>query len=122
MRGGIFDENYTIDRDDFASFVNHSNKKVYERYSEKIQSLPEQLDVFTLRASFEYSDDADLVRLSTEYLPLKFSRRHGDPSRPWNIFSINTKDEDGNKVLDYEGNWRDIFQNWEALAHFILSL
>ncbi len=73
--------------------------------------------MFTLRASFEYSDDADLIRLSTEYLPLKFSRRHGDPSRPWNIFSINTKDEDGNKVLDYEGNWRDIFQNWEALAH-----
>ena len=23
----------------------------------------------------------------------------------------------GKKVLDYEGNWRDIFQNWEALAH-----
>ncbi|MEQ1747644.1 MAG: hypothetical protein ABMA02_19605, partial [Saprospiraceae bacterium] len=23
---------------------------------------------------------------------------------------------DGSKVLDYEGNWRDIFQNWEALA------
>ena len=117
MRGGIFDENYTVDRDDFASFVQHSNKRVYERYSDKIHSLPPQLDVFTLRASFEYSDDADLIRLSTEYLPLKFSRRHGDPSRPWNIFSINTKDEDGNKVLDYEGNWRDIFQNWEALAH-----
>jgi len=51
-------------------------------------------------------------------LPLKFSRRHGDPSRPWNKFSINTRDErDGSKILDYEGNWRDIFQNWEALAH-----
>jgi len=24
---------------------------------------------------------------------------------------------DGSKILDYEGNWRDIFQNWEALAH-----
>ena len=24
---------------------------------------------------------------------------------------------DGSKVLDYQGNWRDIFQNWEALAH-----
>jgi hypothetical protein len=30
------------------------------------------------------SEDPDLIRLSTEYLPLKFSRRHGDPSRPWN--------------------------------------
>ena len=26
------------------------------------------------------------------------------------------KDEKGNKLLNYEGNWRDIFQNWEALA------
>ena len=50
-------------------------------------------------------------------MPLKFSRRHGDPSRPWNKFSINTKNEDGSKILDYQGNWRDIFQNWEALAH-----
>jgi primosomal replication protein N len=51
-------------------------------------------------------------------MPLKFSRRHGDPSRPWNQFSINTHDEnDGSKILDYQGNWRDIFQNWEALAH-----
>jgi hypothetical protein len=51
-------------------------------------------------------------------MPLRFSRRHGDPSRPWNKFSINTHSEkDGSKILDYEGNWRDIFQNWEALAH-----
>ncbi|MEI2710577.1 MAG: hypothetical protein V9E96_16420 [Chitinophagaceae bacterium] len=49
---------------------------------------------------------------------MKFSRRHGDPSRPWNQFSINTRSEvDGSKILDYQGNWRDIFQNWEALAH-----
>ena len=48
---------------------------------------------------------------------MKFSRRHGDPSRPWNRFSINTRSElDGSKILDYEGNWRDIFQNWEALS------
>ncbi|MFZ1533605.1 MAG: hypothetical protein WAT14_05520, partial [Chitinophagaceae bacterium] len=31
---------------------------------------------------------------------------------------INTRSEiDGSKILNYEGNWRDIFQNWEALAH-----
>jgi hypothetical protein len=63
------------------------------------------------------SEDKNFTRLCLEYLPLKFSRRHGDPSRPWNKFSINTTTEDGKKVLDYEGNWRDIFQNWEALAH-----
>lgn len=50
-------------------------------------------------------------------LPLGFSRRHGDPTRPWNKFNINTTDPvTGKPVLDYEGNWRDLFQNWEALA------
>ena len=60
--------------------------------------------------------DADLQRLSHEYLPLYFGRRHGDPSRPWNHFSINLRQADGTPRLDYQGNWRDIFQNWEALA------
>ncbi len=58
----------------------------------------------------------DLERICYEYLPLTFSRRHGDPSRPWNQFSIETKKVDGSKKLDYQGNWRDIFQNWEALT------
>ena len=55
--------------------------------------------------------------MSYAYLPLSFSRRHGDPSRPWNRFAINIKKEDGSRQLGYEGNWRDIFQNWEALAY-----
>ncbi len=57
------------------------------------------------------------MRLCYTYLPLTFSRRHGDPSRPWNRFAINVKKADGSRKLDYEGNWRDIFQNWEALAY-----
>lgn len=51
-----------------------------------------------------------------EYLPLTFGRRHGDPSRPWNLFSIRVQDEEGKPVVAYQGNWRDIFQNWEALS------
>jgi hypothetical protein len=47
---------------------------------------------------------------------LTFSRRHGDPSRPWNLFQIAVRDRAGRPLLDYQGNWRDIFQNWEALA------
>ncbi len=57
-----------------------------------------------------------LIRVCYEYLALTFSRRHGDPSRPWNKFSIENRKEDGSRNLDYEGNWRDIFQNWEALG------
>ena len=52
----------------------------------------------------------------TQDLPLTFGRRHGDPSRPWNLFSIKVQDEDGKPVVAYQGNWRDIFQNWEALS------
>ena len=55
-------------------------------------------------------------RLVLDYLPLTFSRRHGDPSRPWNKFSIRVRDAAGRRVVSYQGNWRDIFQNWEALV------
>jgi hypothetical protein len=70
-----------------------------------------------LNLTIDSENDEDLVRLY-RISTLKFSRRHGDPSRPWNKFSINTRSEiDDSKILDYEGNWRDIFQNWEALAY-----
>ena len=118
MRGGIFDDGYQIEKWDFKNYLTHANKKV-ARTSEPI--LDTLSDVFSLSEiqNIAYkSDDKNFRRLCLEYMPLKFSRRHGDPSRPWNKFSINTRSEiDGSKILDYEGNWRDIFQNWEALAH-----
>ena len=118
MRGGIFDFNYEIEREDFSLFVQHANKKVFKAYQKEIQALPDKFNLFELRKSTDTITDPNFTRIITEYLPLKFSRRHGDPSRPWNKFSINTQNEfDGSKILDYEGNWRDIFQNWEALAH-----
>lgn len=52
----------------------------------------------------------------TQDLPLTFGRRHGDPSRPWNLFDIRVQDDEGKPVVAYQGNWRDIFQNWEALS------
>ncbi len=80
--------------------------------------MPETIQLPQLKQLAQESKDRNFSRLCFEYLPLKFSRRHGDPSRPWNKFSINIRNEvDGSKVLDYQGNWRDIFQNWEALAH-----
>lgn len=118
MRGGIFDENYQITKKDFFNYLTKANKQLALKHQAFIENLSETFSYIDLKASIKNIDDADLVRLSTEYLPLKFSRRHGDPSRPWNKFSINTRSEiDGSKILDYEGNWRDIFQNWEALAY-----
>ena len=118
MRGGIFDNNYQIEKNDFSKYLSKANKLIFEKNSAFISTLPENFDYSHLQAIANKINDADLIRLCTEYLPLKFSRRHGDPSRPWNKFSINTRSEvDGSKILDYEGNWRDIFQNWEALAY-----
>ena len=118
MRGGTFDHNYDIDKKDFSSYLKNASKEVFERHQTLINRLNNHFDKAKLRNLISDHDDPDLQRLCKEYLPLKFSRRHGDPSRPWNQFSINTYDEsDGSKVLDYEGNWRDIFQNWEALVY-----
>lgn len=118
MRGGIFDNNYQIEKKDFGQYISKANKKVYKKKGGLLEQLPELFSLNYLKQLAEESEDKNFKRLCFEYMPLKFSRRHGDPSRPWNKFSINTKSEvDGSKILDYEGNWRDIFQNWEALAH-----
>lgn len=118
MRGGIFDDNYNIEKIDFVKYIANANKKVAKKKEGVLKQLPEIFDVDFIKNIAAQDDDKNFKRLCYEYLPLKFSRRHGDPSRPWNKFSINTRSEvDGSKILDYEGNWRDIFQNWEALAH-----
>ncbi|WP_234974621.1 hypothetical protein [Tenacibaculum agarivorans] len=117
MRGGIFDDNYTIERSDFKNYITKANRNVTISQEKVIDNLPEKFSLLTLKKISSQVLNKDFKRLCLEYMPLKFSRRHGDPSRPWNKFSINTQNEDGSKILDYEGNWRDIFQNWEALAH-----
>ena len=118
MRGGIFDNNYQIEKWDFKNYLEQANTKVAFTSENIIESLPEIFSLSRLQEIAYSNEDKNFRRLCLEYMPLKFSRRHGDPSRPWNRFSINTRNEiDGSKILDYEGNWRDIFQNWEALAH-----
>jgi hypothetical protein len=118
MRGGIFDDNYTIEKQDFIAYMANANKPLFAVKKDILNNFPEKFTVDFIKQIAENDSDKDFKRLCVEYLPLKFSRRHGDPSRPWNKFSINTRSEiDGSKILDYEGNWRDIFQNWEALAH-----
>lgn len=116
MRGGIFENGYKISTSDFIKHLEQSNQNVYSlnkiRYS-KVNHLVTFDDLLEIAIE---SNDIDLIRLTYEYLPLSFSRRHGDPSRPWNFFDINIKNPDGSPSLNYQGNWRDIFQNWEALS------
>ena len=116
MRGGVYAYGYEIPGADFASFVRSSNRAVAQKHESYLTSLPERVERATLLAGAAARGDADLERLAYEYLPLTFSRRHGDPSRPWNRFDIQVRDSAGNKLLNYQGNWRDIFQNWEALS------
>jgi hypothetical protein len=115
LRGGIFDNHYTVSAQDFRATIRHFNREVYRRNFELLQDLPNQLAFNELLAIIRRADDPQLERLSYEYLPITFGRRHGDPSRPWNHFAIKLKDDKGERLLSYEGNWRDIFQNWEAL-------
>ena len=115
MRGGIFAEGYLVDRDDLIDFMKVRNRAVLNTQAEWFGALPAQIHIRDLYARAADTGNADLIRLCYEYLPLTFSRRHGDPSRPWNRFSINLKKLDGSPRLDYQGNWRDIFQNWEPL-------
>ncbi len=116
MRGGIYLKNYVVDRNDFRDFVQQTNKKVFDQNLSILQSLPEEILVNELLQAAYKTGNIDFIRICYEYLPLTFSRRHGDPSRPWNLFSIDNKNEDGSPKSDFQGNWRDIFQNWEALC------
>lgn len=116
MRGGTIDDQYRLRSADFAATVEHFNRTVFQRNRAALQQLPDQLSVSDLAAVVAKQNDHQLERLRREYLPIFFGRRHGDPSRPWNEFAINIKDDNGDRLLSYQGNWRDIFQNWEALA------
>lgn len=115
LRGGLFEDNYQIEKADFCDYLEKANKKVLQSCKDFISELP---DIFSQDMLIKNTlrGDEDLKRLAYEYLPLSFSRRHGDPSRPWNTFNIQIQNEQGKKQRSYEGNWRDIFQNWEALA------
>jgi hypothetical protein len=115
LRGGIFDDQYRVATADFARHVASFNAKAHERHHGLLDRLPATMLSEQLVAAAADSGDPQLERLCYEYLPLTFGRRHGDPSRPWNRFTIKLRDADGHRLLSFEGNWRDIFQNWEAL-------
>jgi len=116
LRGGIFDDQYNVSSRDFRRTIRNFNKPVFDRNRDLFDGLPDRLRFDELLSTVEEHQDAQLRRLTLEYLPITFGRRHGDPSRPWNQFAIRIKDESGESLLSYQGNWRDIFQNWEALA------
>ncbi len=115
MRGGVFDDGYHVDRDDLRAFIESANRTVAGENAAFIDDIPARTPIQDV-LRMARSSGPQLERICYEYLPLVFSRRHGDPSRPWNHFTIDLRAEDGSPRRGYEGNWRDIFQNWEALG------
>ncbi|MEM7457182.1 MAG: hypothetical protein AAF456_22765 [Planctomycetota bacterium] len=120
MRGGIPANGYEIDPLDFRGQVADFNREIAAAHADLLDDLCREhaagIHFDKLMQALEATNDSDLIRIGREFLPLTFSRRHGDPTRPWNAFSIKGFSDDGNRTIDYQGNWRDIFQNWEALA------
>ncbi|MDH3831050.1 MAG: hypothetical protein OEU78_05440 [Gammaproteobacteria bacterium] len=116
LRGGTFNNQYQVSSRDFSKTIRIFNDNVFKRHQTLLDELPKQLPYSQLLSIVKDQGDDQLERLTCEYLPITFGRRHGDPSRPWNQFSIKLKDDLGNYLLNYQGNWRDIFQNWEALT------
>uniref|UniRef100_A0A7S1NGE4 Uncharacterized protein n=1 Tax=Eutreptiella gymnastica TaxID=73025 RepID=A0A7S1NGE4_9EUGL len=116
MRGGIFNDGYRVEKADVAAYFANRNTICAALADEWLSGFDDIVDYTVLMERALAQDDHNLTRLCMEYIPVTFSRRHGDPSRPWNKFSIVLKDEDGKRKLNYQGNWRDIFQNWEALT------
>ena len=116
MRGGVFLTANLVHRTDFVAFLAYRNRAVAHQHRGWLDTLPDEVDRVDLSRQVHALEDPHLIRLLLEYLPLTFSRRHGDPSRPWNTFSIRVRDADGGPFVYYEGNWRDIFRNWEALC------
>ncbi|MBN1565438.1 MAG: hypothetical protein JXA10_16445, partial [Anaerolineae bacterium] len=116
MRGGIFADQYRVDTADLRDFIAIHHPALLRDQADFFAALPPTITLAALKTRAEATRSVDLIRLCTTYLPLTFSRRHGDPSRPWNRFAINLRKPDGSQQLDYQGNWRDIFQNWEALS------
>jgi hypothetical protein len=117
MRGGIFSNQYCVQKADFLEFISMRNRRVLVEHEAFFSEIPSEIKISSLLTLSVASGVSELIRLTYAYLPLSFSRRHGDPSRPWNRFTINIKKPDGTQQVNYEGNWRDIFQNWEALAY-----
>jgi hypothetical protein len=116
MRGGTFLDSYRFPRRDLDTFLRAQNARLHARLADWLATLPETVSLDSLHRAAEATGDPQLIRVCGSYLPLAYSRRHGDPSRPWNRFSIHVRGDNGDPVYGYEGNWRDIFQNWEALA------
>ena len=83
-----------------------------------MEVLPEKFDLSLLKEIANNNDNQNFKRLCLEYLPLKFSRRHGDPKPTVEQIFLSTLAQ---RTVPKYWTMKEIgvifFQNWEALAH-----
>ena len=111
MRGGGPTEGLAVSAAQLRDYLDRRHRGITTRCTAQLADLPEQPTAGQIREIASRVTDPDLRRLLSEHLPLTFSRRHGDPTRPWNLFDIRLTDDRGRPISRFEGNWRDIFQN-----------
>jgi hypothetical protein len=57
MRGGIFDDNYNIEKTDFIKYIANANKKVAKKKEQILKQLPEIFDVDFIKNIADHDDD-----------------------------------------------------------------
>ena len=69
MRGGIFDHNYTIEKNDFLPYIKKANNLVYKAKEDILNGLDNTFNLKRLHDLATTNDDADFSRLCLEYSP-----------------------------------------------------
>ena len=90
LRGGTFDDQYRVSLRDFRRTIEMFNRGVFARHRAALEALPEEVQYSDLLSTIEKWGDPQLERLTLEYLPITFGRRHGDPSHhfPYLVYRV----------------------------------
>ncbi|MFZ5940610.1 MAG: hypothetical protein ACOYXB_08550 [Bacteroidota bacterium] len=114
-QGGIFFNDYLVDCEDYEAHLSVVNQDVASRFRDKLDDVNGFVYYQELCRKAELTCDADLIRLTIEYLPLTGIRNHAaltDSPIPC---------QRGSRLrslsFGFKGNWTEIFQSWEALAY-----
>lgn len=104
MRGGIFENNYNIEKEDFVRHLFKANKDVFNKNAQLTEELPVVFDLSQLNA---LKDKPKIRGFQTALSGISAAHVQQAARRSelclWNKFSINTHSEiDGSKVLDYQ--------------------
>ena len=70
MRGGIFDNNYQIEKWDIIAYLKSANVKTFTNNKAALDALNDEFTVVELQEVINSSKDPSFIRLLSEYLPL----------------------------------------------------